>query len=437
MKKLFVGFMALLYTGVFANAVPAQQINPSPIRKILLTTGWGGMANSETIGMEVVNEDGQWNSYQVLKDVFNSDAGGEPSVHTTARKQITTLTQQQVMDFLNSIAVIKPHYNLKTFNLLPAKLIAGLRKNTKGTVEKPKLETYINETSLYQALANIIKDETVLDAAINCSISIVKGNGDTLKMESSHMYATMLPWRINGRNSYDMNINRFLIAAMGNMDYPNKYILSNDALKETIYKSIDTKYPSEPIAAYRWDNSYPDNVALLKKTFTGIGKYYRGRDTYNCLLQSNGMPSNVKIETAVNISDRKGIKRLTDFNNLVTACLRTDNFVFKYFRNNPNAVIYLQYPTRPGNIFNELGNKMAFLKNIDTSQVVRFNVSVPDDSSTWLLLPDRKLVLTYHLNSTSDGTVAPIFPTDDTLARNRFMNAYKITVFNEDGSVLK
>lgn len=397
MKKLFTCLIILF--GWINNATFAQKINLTDISKILLTAKDGGMNGGREIDVEIVKEHGHWNSYQIMKDVFNADydphthVGGEPTMHSTERKQIATLTKQQIIDFLNSVAIIKPQYSLNTFNFFPAVLIAELRKNVKGTVnETPKLEDIITEVSLQQALAGIIKDESGYDAFVHCDIRIVKANNDVLKMQTEHLYTTMLPWKINGQDSYDMNINRFFIAAMGKIVYPNKEILGVKALEDEIYNTIDRKYSEKPIATYRWNYTYADNVNLLKNNFTWVAKQpLWGSMTYRYTLQSNIMPSGIYIEATLDIADRTEIEHLIAYSNLATSYLKADNFVFKYYRDKPNCNIRISYNSNdPVNgEWEGLQQSIPYLQTMEANKVINFSVYAADDYSHWLLLPNN------------------------------------------------
>lgn len=442
-KKLFIGFI-VLFASVIAYPVFAQKIEPGDIDKILLTAKDGSLSGGSEIDMELVKERGHWNSYQIMKDYFNSDMGGAPSMHSTERKLITTLTQQQIADFLNSIAIIKPQYDLNTFNLTPAVLIAGLRKNVKHSDETPKLETIITDTALQQVLAGMIKDEAGYDVMMHCDIRVVKNNGDILKLETDHMYVTMLPWKINGQDSYDMNINRFFDAAMGKTDYPNKMGINVKAFNNIVFDSIDNMYSSKPIASYRWNYTYADNVKLLKNNFTWIGEKRAYKSTkYNFSLQSKGMPSNINIEATVDITDRTGIERLIAYANFITPYLQTDNFVFKYYRNKTDCGIRVAYDwnNQENHAWEWLEKKIPYLKTVDPDKTIRFQAYAPDDNSTWLLLPNNKLILIEHSPNSpvskkiADALGIPANPGGPGIMP-QIVNTYAVRFFNPDGAVL-
>jgi len=236
MKNFFLIFFwkcaAML---IVSHAQAQQRIALSDVQKILLTTAEGSMGPSTEIDMEVINENGKWNSYQVIRDFFNTDQGGERSSISLERKLIATLSALQITAFLNSIATIKPVLDDHTFNLSTAKLKADLQKEVREPGKTSKLNDLIDDAAISRAILGVIKDIGVADWGKTCSISIVKTNGDVLKMETRHLYITMLPWTMNKQDSYDVNINAFFIAAMGNQQYPNRATLDINNLEDCIY----------------------------------------------------------------------------------------------------------------------------------------------------------------------------------------------------------
>jgi len=443
MKKYLLYLIPLCIVGLFSHPAKAQQkIAPAEVKKIILDCGSGGIGGGDALEFEVLNEQGKWNSYQTAEDVFEKNRP-DLNRHSTGRTGIGTLSAQQITDFLNCIAVIKPQFDAKGLNITAAALITEIKQKTKDTTGNIiQLNNIITEAVVRQTITNAMRDGDV-DTYRNCSIRIIKSNNDTLKIETSNDYATMLPWTIDKIKTFDMGINDFFIAAMCNRNYINKWILSLHHLKENIYQFIDAEYPDRPISTYRLKYCYTDNLKLLKSKFEAgfkIGEKPGFDNAYDLTLKTDRMPTNMQLTAYINPEDRQAILGLIHYSEEIKQYLKKDNFVLKYYSVRPEYHIGFMYVWKPStNAYTAAAKKnIPSLKNIDESRALPIWVDAQGGkSSDWfLLLPDNRVVMAHRYINKPGAAFAPAFPPDDPNA-NALNSTIKYVLFNADGTVVK
>jgi hypothetical protein len=446
MKKHLPCLLLLCVAGLFIHPVKAQQkIVPADVKKIILDCGNDYIPRGgDNYEFEVLNEQGKWNSYQTGENVTDSNQP-ESNIHSVERTQIGTLSAQQIANFLSCLTVIKPQFDAKALNITPAVLIAEIKQKAKDTADNTiQLSDFITETNVQHAITNAMQDVSV-DTYDYCRIRVIKNNNDTLKIETGHSYATMLPWAINKVDTYDMGINDFFIAAMCNRDYPNKEMLSLRHLKENICQFIDADYPAHPISTYRRKYCITDNIKLLKANFKpdfAIGEGPGFSNRYDLKLKTNMMPDNMFIFVYINLEEQAGILALINYGKQIDQYLKQNNFALQYYSTRPQYHVEFSYSNSGTNSYiTEAKQNIPALKNIDASQTVPFFVSeigkVLIQSSDWfLLLPDNRFVMAHRYLNKPVNTFTPIFPPDHPKA-NASNTTLKYALFNADGTVVK
>jgi|GEM_PF-4575054 len=436
MKKPIAAILLLIFNLFFITAKAQIKLAPIQVKEILVRNTVAGLGGSTSADVKVVAEAGKWNSYLTHKTSY-SRMPGRQSYDSVSQKFIAVVSPILLNNMLTGIAAVKPAITSSTFNLTPNKLIAELKNGAKLPVSNsPDFEKLITQKDINDAIAKNIVDIGAMDVYVYCEVDIVTRKNDTVKLKTRNFYPTKLPWMINNQATYDMAINNFVVAAIGNEDVPNKEALNISSLKESIYKYIDERNASAPIASFKWQYDYPENLKLLTENFTISKKFLYG-NVYSCLLRTNTMPANASLECQIDMTRKSDVKMVIEYAALIDKYFKTNNFMFNYYRNLKDAYIGFAYYTgrSPYYSLEYLGKKLPELAKTDSTQVIHCWISAPDDASTWIMFPDNKALLTYHSVTTPNGETAPIYPPLDPNA-NWSIKSNTYYLFDGSGKVL-
>lgn len=244
---LFIIFCALL--SMTCSSIRGQQkTSRQDVKKNFFTTKEAGMGGQVKVSFEVVQEHGQWNSYQTSK-LVESDFRPASNETSKTRLLITRLDPKEVTTFLNSIAVIKPKFDWREFGITSVSLKEGLQTDKDGNVFR--FNELVNNKSIEQAVIGCW-GSYYTDIGLYCIVKVVKNNRDTIKIESGNQTICMLPWHIGGKETFDMNISRFFIQVMGTKDYPNKYRMQTSTLENDVWEKLDGFRSFSQLNPYRW-----------------------------------------------------------------------------------------------------------------------------------------------------------------------------------------
>jgi hypothetical protein len=422
---------------LFSYRVVAQQkINAQEITKIILQDNEGDMDSDLGISIEVRYEHGRWNSYQTKVDV-EEDLKHNENKSSDTRIGITTLDKLVVNDFLNSIAVIKPQLDWHIFGITTESLKVGLKPSKLTGKNVPQLSDYINDKTIE---AGIIasKYDGGMDIGVYCSIQIIKNNNDTIRMESRNQTVCMLPWTMNKHETFDLSINRFFVAAMGNKSYPNKERLQTITMKGAIEEHIYRDYMEIPMRNYRWNYGYPENSSLIESNFSISNLQLQGVDAH-CVLHSNEMPANVFIGATINLANTASVQKLIRFKDTINTGLKSNNFVFKYYRDQPGTKIIFpwdpHYRATGYVILSELQKQIPSLTKIEIEKMVYFHIELSSGGSYWLLLPTGKLILLFNSGDSPAGLANALV--NKVTASLDFNSYAHYILFNADGTLAK
>jgi hypothetical protein len=436
MKKMTL-CLALLFFALDYGALAQKQINVKDIKKILLVTGWGGMGGWTDVSMEILPEQNQWNSYQTGKAVDNRFEK-ERNERSVERKHMATLSITDMNNLLTSIAVVKPYFNWHIFGITSENLKTYVRNGPDPEIDGPKISDYVNDKTIAEAIITSQKN-SIMDAGVHCSMMIVTGTNDTIKLDTRNMNICMQPWKIGSKETYDMSINRFFVAAMGKEAYPNKDLLQAESLKKVVVEDIYHTYAAAPMSAYQWEHDYPGNLKLIKSNYTITDLKLRGFFQGHGVLHSSTMPKNAIIEAGINLANTASVQKLVRFKDTLTAELKANNFVFKYYSDRPEAKLIFPWDYSYGAtgyiIWSEIQKQVPSLTKSDAEKMIYVHVEVAHGGSYWLLLPDGKLILLFNSGNNPAGLDNALV--HKVTASLRFDTYAHYVLFNLDGTLTK
>jgi hypothetical protein len=420
-----------LFSMTYGSIQGQQKTSQQAVKKILFTTREAGMGGQVKVSFEVVQEHGQWNSYQTSK-LVESDYHPASNEISKTRLLITRLDPKEVTTFLNSIGVIKPKFDWREFGITSASLKKGLQTDKDGNVFR--FNELVNNTSIEHAITSCW-GSYYTDIGLDCIIKVVKNNRDTIKIESRNQTICMLPWHIGSKETFDINISRFFIQAMGTEDYPNKYRMQTSTLENDVWEKLDGFRSFSSLNPYRWRYGYAKNLKLLKSNFILSDEHIHGISC-RCTLKSQDLPVNVSIDAGINITDTAFLHRLPRFKDTVNACIKTSNFVFNYYNKLPGAKIIFETnsETAPTNYIplTMVEEAIPHLKTVDLSKIINFYIESGERKSQWVLLPDNTLIL---MTRTGDGVAGLLPNVFQKVKENYFTTGHQFVLFNSDGKI--
>ena len=406
---------ALIILNLFYITSWAQvKLMPNQVKEIVIHSKIGGLNGGMTADIKVVAEVGKWNSYLTRK-TSSLRLRQQHSYDSLLNRFITVISPATINNLLNGITVIKSIITQSTFGLTPNVLIAGLKADAKLPLTRaPDFEDLITQKIINEAIKKSVVEINRMDDYEYCDILIITRHNDTVKLSTQNVCCTKLPWTLNNHPTYDMAINSFVVAAIDKEDVPNKEALNISSLKESIFNYIDEHNANAPIATFRWNYNYPENVKLLTEHFTIKERFYYG-DVYTCVLKTSTMPANAIFECRVDMTRREDINQIIEYAAHIDKYFKTDNFVYKYYNNRPQCLFDFSYYTgqSPYSSLSYLNRKLPELAKVDSTKTLNLLVIAPDESSYWTIFPDNKMLLTRHSVTTQDGKTAPIYPVEN------------------------
>lgn len=415
------------------HALGQKQHSKQAVKKILFSTSEAGMGGRTKVSFELVQEQGQWNSYQT--GLLEEDSyGPSKDTNTTTHLLIATLDSATVATFLKSIEVIKPHPNWREFGITPALLKRSLQTDKNGQVYK--FAQLVNDKSVKQAIGANQKYRTN-DLGVKCEIKVVKEIGDTIRIGSSNQPLCMLPWHIGTKETYDIAISRFFVQVMGKKNFPNKSRMQTTTLENEVWEQLDGSSTYEPLNPYRWRYGYPNNLSLLKQNFTLSDEHIFGTQS-RCTLTSTAFPANVSLDAGIDLTDTASLHRLIRFKDTVWACLKKGNFVFCYYNNVPGAKLIFETNARisPAQYIplETLKQEVPHIKATDPNGLVNFFIQSPEGKSQWALLPDNTLILMNRTGDKVAGLPPEVFKN---VKESYVTRGHQFVLLDSRGKVLK
>lgn len=414
MKKPVFAAAFIIFNLYFISTQAQARLMAVQVKEFLIHNTVGGLGGTTSADIKVIPEAGKWYSYLTQK-TNHSRLPMYKSYDSVVHRFIAVLSPTVVNKLLNGIAVIKPKITPATFSLSPQQLIGELKNGAKLPVAStPHFEKLITQHIINHVIAKTVVDETIMDDFEYCEMDIITRHNDTVKLSTRNLCPTKLPWTLNGRATYDMAVNYFIVAAIGTENVPNRLTLNLSYLKESIYKSIDDSTADAPIATFKWKYYYPENLKLLTENFTVTERYLTG-NIYYCKLRTKTMPGNALIDAQIDMERKADITSVIEYAALIDKYFKTGNFAFNYYRNRTDSHISFAYTTgrSPYSSLRYIAKKLPQLAKTDSTQVIYCWISATDDSSTWMMFPNDRILLTYHSVTTPHGETAPIYPAQD------------------------
>lgn len=438
MRTSVITTLFIIINTCFTTAWSQTWLAPEQVKEILISTYSGGLIGHTYAGITVVPEAGKWHSYIIRK---SNDEVAQPakSYDSILYRPVAVLNTALLNDMLNGATIIKPVITPSTFNITAQNLIAELKSSARAIVTQPvNFGKLINQQVIDSTIKKLVVNSIYMDALAAVDIRIVSKQNDTLKISTRNFNVTKLPWTVGTgkQHTYNMNINNFVLAAMGNENLPNKDNLTIGSLKESIFKYIDEHNTGAPIATYKWRYAYPESLSELEQHFTIKQRFLYG-DMYTCTLKTMYMPENAFLEANINMTSQHDIKMVVEYAALIDQYFKAGNFVLNYYSKLPDSRISFSCNTSrsPYTNLKHLREKLPAISQADSTQVISFWASVPDDTSKWVVFPDNKTLLTYHSVTTPNGQTAPIYP-HQPAGLNWREKSYTFYLFDKTGKVI-
>jgi hypothetical protein len=407
MRGFFLLLIFFNFSSLFTKAQKNVALNE--VKKInLLDLQWSPLGINRRTEFEIVNENGNWKCYQT-KQAYNNirmrPTDNLQKENSTERKFVKPIDEKKINSLLSSVRNIKPHFNWKIFNITSKTLLR--------VEDSLFMISLLKKFPVYHQMAvNDLKKKSNIKQAINflqfkdywtddyptCVIEIIKTNNDTVKIVSHRQMDFMLPWMIGNTATYDLNINRFFTAAMGDYAYSNKKRLNGGDMPRKIMDYIGANFTEEKKTKYDWQTKYPNQYKTLTDNFTIGYQAYQG-----IVFSCTQLPANFYFSARIEQNDSKAIENLIKYKDTIIKVFKRNNFVFQYYKNSGQIKVrfyfaygqpfrYRGFLYQGKDIFNEWLS-LPENKGYKKDNIIRFEVEKDNRMvETWLILPDNKVV---------------------------------------------
>lgn len=416
MKTLKLAAILLITIACFTHVWAQTRLSVQQVKQIDISTYGGGLGGYASAYIKVVPEAGKWSSYITRKvSDITFPVQTSKSYDSVLHRHAAVLTTEQVNHLLNSTIDIKPVVTASTFKLTAQALITELKASAKTEVTQPvNFGRIITQPIIDSTIKKLMVNPVIMDALAAVDIYIISKANDTLKLSTRNLNPTKLPWQIGTGNrlTYNMDINNFVLAAMGNQDLLNKSQLSIGYLKEDIFRYIDEHNPGAPIATFKWQHAYPQSLSELEQHFAIKQQRFLQGNVYACQLKTIQMPDNATLYANIDMTSQNDIKMVVAYASLIDKYFKAGNFVLNYYSKQADGHISFSYNTGRSayHTVEHFRKKIPTIPRADSTQMINFGAGVPDDSSSWILFPDNSSLLTYHSVTTPNQQTAPIYP---------------------------
>ncbi|MDB5159314.1 MAG: hypothetical protein JWR50_4021 [Mucilaginibacter sp.] len=327
MFRLVFVLTLLILMGRISKA--QQKVNIGDIKKIDFLDAEGALGFGRKTEFEVTNINNEWLCNQTKQhyDITYSRPGKNAyyeDENAVQQKFVKKVDKQTIIDFLKSIAVVKPKFSSAALNITPQTIIHYADTSKFADKAKNNLSTEQIQIILTEAL----KPENIKEAIDSlqhdwwtddypyCRIQIILKNNDTVKIETNRQPSYMLPWRINKIESYDLNINNFFIAVMGDYKKSNKSRLDGNYLPEQIWDYCYRTFGDNAIIRDHWQKLDPAFYNKLKANFKikDLRDYStdKGKQVES-ILQPYVLPEKAVIKLWINIDSTRFLKKVMLF----------------------------------------------------------------------------------------------------------------------------
>src|SRR3569833_21985 len=338
--------------------VAQVKIYTGEIKKIHLIDSEWALGFSRLTEFDILNENGQWNCYQTKQkypnDRFGKDKDYFARENSDSRKFIKKIDDELIGGLIGTINTIKPDYNWQIYGIdadeVATTVDTGYLKNWEKKISAMEHLIFVKElqnVSNVKAAIDSLQHYWWTDDVPVCAIEIIKRDNDTVKISTQKQMDYMLPWIINDKPSYDLNINKFFTSAIGDYRYSNRNRLTGDNFIFKIQEYIYNNFATEAIIRYKWNKYFPKQYKFLSTQFA-ISDLSYDNESIRLFAKNKQLPQNFVIYAAIRMGNDTAITQLVQFKNRVLGPAKKGNFVFDYYKDLPKAAITfsLQYNTR-------------------------------------------------------------------------------------------
>ena len=423
------------------SALAQVKVNTGQVKKIMITDAAGYLTSSFRNEYEIVQENGQWKTYQVRENYYKPNLKNRNPAKIFEQRDsvmhrfIKSVTQDTLVRFLQTLFVIRPRFVASDLNISIPEIRQKIDTSFLKYLDKDKhglFHSFYDTPKKLNTILESLQGAYWTDDYPTAKIEIIKNSGDTIRVQTNRQVDYMLPWKINGTASYDININRFYMAATGLY----KHRMAGKGIIYEVYSAVQ-RLSADTLERLRWKEIAPANTAYLRKHFEIIKISESNKESFYSFRSLKISNKKVRIGGYLNITKTDDIQKLVRFaEDTLRRFLKRPAFMMDSCRVKQGCEIKFAFSSGASNhnyfaMFKpELG---VFLDKFDKNSLVPFTIYAGERSEdNWVALPDGRYVLTAYIDDKAVGITSKYIKPDGVQQRK-----FVFMVFDKAGNLIK
>lgn len=419
------------------------QVNLSigQVKKINITDAGGYLGGGYRNQYELLLENGKWHSYQTREKYdrrnFKPKTPSEFFEHRDSlmHRFIKTVANDSLTQFLKSLSTIKPKFFAAELKVSIPKLRQQIDTAYLKYLPADKhaiFHSFYDTPQKLNTILEALQKGAWTDDWPLVAIEVVKTTGDTIKVQTTRQVDFMLPWKINGTPTYDLNLNRFFMTATGLANHR----ANGRNLAENVQSDVHYRYAANVLERLRWEEIAPANTAYLKQHFEIIRISKSNDQSSYSFKPLKAANKKVVIHGTLDIAKKEQLQKLVNFaEDTLHRFFKRPAFMTDTCKETGGCEIRLVFSLGASNhnVFTMFTPELAeFLAKFDAKTLVPFTVYAGERTEdNWVALPDGRFVLTAYVDDKGIGINRYIVP--DGAKHRKFV----FMVFDGKGNLLK
>ena len=435
--------VSLFTIWLLAQSVLAQvKVNIGQVKKLHLTDAAGYIFSGYRNEYDVVFEDGKWQTYQIREKYDRPNANRKKPGEVLERKDsllhrfVKTVDQDTLNKFLTSLSKVKSKFTASDLKVSIPKLRQKIDTSYLKYLAKDKhavFHSFYDTPQKLDHILELLQGDGWTDDYPTATIEIIRTSNDTISVITHRQVAYMLPWTINGTTSYDVDINRFFMAATGLYDHR----MGGKYLSSQVYSTVQYKYAADALERLRWEESAPANTNYLKRHFQIIKISKSNEESSYSFRPLKIKNDKVRLNGYLKITKTEDLQRMVRYaEDTLGTFLKRPAFMMDSCKLKKGCLINFGFSDGASNhnVFTlftpELGD---FLEKFDKRTLMPFTIYAGERSEdNWIALPDGRYVLEAYIDDRAIG-VPPKYIKPDGVKQRKFV----FMVFDQKGNLLK
>lgn len=419
----FLGFFCLFSSGLYAQLVENKTVvEYDAIEKIVFVD----QQDLRSMGFymsvyALVPSESKWRLFRVLQyyDIKDPDIRQDIDLDNSLNKlelgHVEASLVQNLVQAINDTA--SDPLRIGQFNFSDTALFAPVARAVDYLPFTPDedslIESFFTSDSIRQSgLEKLYSSYWTYDYP-ECKMYIISAT-DTLLLLSSQQEPYMLPWQIaDKRESFNPMISKYMAAIFPEKRYANIDRISGQDFEYLLGEILFETYCIPALIFQRNMKAYADEIDLIRNNLSLLQTEFESNSAIDfhgeyakMILHTSSLPENIYIEAKLSISDGKLFppQRLIDGAKQSAKQLNKYQWLTDWIGDTEGMNAYVHFTdtmsmTRRAISFFRNDTKLfvdhyRLVDDLNNSMLI--TVSLDDDYSRWILLPDGRIILWHY-----------------------------------------